>query len=120
MTDQIKKAFEFAQDATKQFTTLSTGMIALTITFSKEFLGPAATEDRDLALWAWAAFIASVFFGLWTLLALTGTLEPVSKGGEPPAPSIRQPNITIPSALQIITFFAGLVLTVLFGARSVS
>lgn len=116
MDDRIKKAFDFAQESTKQFITLSSGIIALTVTFSKDLIGSVPSSVRVLALWSWGFFLVSVFFGLWTLLALTGTLEPV-KG--PVNPSIRGKNITIPSALQILTFFVGLVLTVVFGVRAV-
>ena len=117
MDDRIKKAFDFAQDSTKQFITLASGIIALTITFSKDFVGSVSESARVLALWSWGCFLVSVFFGLFTLLALTGTLEPLDKDVKA---SIRGKNITIPSALQIVTFFAGLVLTVLFGIKAVS
>lgn len=116
MDERIKKAFDFAQESTKQFIALSSGIIALTITFSKDFIKSVPPEVRLLALCAWGFYLVSVFFGLWTLLALTGTLEP-SKGEA--KPSIRGKNITIPSGLQILTFFVGLVLTAIFGARAV-
>ena len=116
MDKRIEKAFEFARESTKQIITLSTGIIALTITFGKDFAINVAPSARPLALWSWGLFLLSVFFGLWTLLALTGTLEPIKSQT---IPSIRGRNITIPSALQILTFFAGLVFTVIYGANAV-
>lgn len=115
LSEQHKLAFEAARDSTKQFLTLATGAIALTITFSKDFLGQGAPSDRPWALFAWAFFLGSVIFGLWTLLALTGTLEP---GGNLGTFSIRGRNVTIPATLQIAFFAVGLVLTVGFGIRA--
>lgn len=74
-------------------------------------------------------FLLSVFCGVWTLLALTGSLEHQSKQEEEtqPAeeavaqgarPSIYGSNITLPSLLQIGTFLIALALTVWFGVDS--
>lgn len=112
MDEKLKMAFEFAQNSTKQLISLASAIIALTITFKKDFLGEHAAYSRSLALWSWGCFLASVVFGVWTLLALTGTLDPISPMVKT---SIREKNVTIPSALQIIAFCTGLLLTVLFG-----
>lgn len=112
MDENVKLAFESARDATKQFLTLATGIIALTITFSKDFIGPDA-HSKMLALLAWGMLLLSVLFGLWTLLALTGTLEAKRENSQI---SIRGRNVTLPASLQVVTFFVGLVLTVVFGA----
>jgi hypothetical protein len=47
MDERVKKAFDFAADLAKQLITLATGLIALTITFSKDFIqhAPAASQD---------------------------------------------------------------------------
>ena len=42
------KAFEFAKDLTTQLITLATGTIALTITFSKDFLRSNAPRPRRI------------------------------------------------------------------------
>ena len=116
MDERLKKAFDFAQDSTKQIITLATAIITVTITFSKDFIGSVPPHARGFALASWLCFLVSVFFGLWTLLALTGTLEPVA--GSSSKPSIRGKNVTLPSALQILTFFVGLLLTVVFGLKA--
>ncbi|WP_319549497.1 hypothetical protein [Desulfogranum marinum] len=116
MNDLRKTAFEFARDTTKQLITLATGIIALEITFSKDFV---TTPDQTVyvyALLSWLAFLASVFFGVWTLMALTGTLE-AEKESVPV--SIRGKNIKLPSILQIISFVVGLTLTVIVGVKSI-
>lgn len=114
--DRIKAAFDFAQDSTKQLITLSSGIIALTITFQKDFIGESVNaEAKPYLLGSWLLLLLSVFFGLWTLLTLTGSLE--SRGSNI-QPSIYGKNIAIPAGLLILSFFLGLCLTVVFGFKS--
>ena|ERR1700682_403747 len=114
MDDRLKKAFDFSADLTKQLITLATGIITLTITFSKEFLNHNA--PRALVYWAWYCFLASVAMGIMTLSALTGNLD--AKDKTKPL-TIYASNIVFFSVAQFLTFGAGLVLTVLFAARSI-
>lgn len=116
MDDRSQKAFEFAQETTKQLLTLSTGIIALTITFSTDVLKQVPSEAKLFLVWAWLAYIVSTIFGIWTLMALTGTLEPKDKSKVPA--SIRGGNVTIPSTIQILSFLVGIILTVVFGIRA--
>lgn len=109
--DQTKHAFQFAQEASKQLISLSTGLIALEITFAKEWIRTADQNVKWLAEASWMAFLLSVIFGIWSLLALTGTLAESSEA----APSIRSKNIRLPAALQIVLFVVGILFTVLFG-----
>jgi hypothetical protein len=74
MDDREKKAFDFAADLTKQLITLSTGIVTITLLLSKDFVGP-----RLLALAAWSFYLLSTVFGLWVLMALTGTLAPLKE-----------------------------------------
>jgi hypothetical protein len=112
LTDAEKTAFEAARDSTKQLLALSTGVIALTITFAKDFVG-SVTPARSLALIAWFLYLASAFFGLWALNALTG-----SAGTLRPSQwlSIQSRNIVVPAAVQVLTFVSALTLTVIYGA----
>src|SRR4030095_11197701 len=106
--------FDFAQELCKQLITLATGLIGLTITFWKDVIGTSPVKAPWLAHLSWYALLASAFFGIWMLMALTGILAPI----KPPAnytPSIRALNVVFPSMLQILTFAAGLVLLVIFG-----
>lgn len=102
--------FEYARDCVKQLITLATGTIALAITFAKDFVGSASPLARTVALCSWSAFLLSVVFGVWALLALTGTIA-AGEGG-----TINDRNIRLPAILQILAFLVGLALTVLFGA----
>lgn len=111
MDEQRRKAFDFAQETSKQLITLATAIIGLTITFAKDFVGSVHGCPRFLAILAWVLLLASVAFGLLTLMALTGSLE----SSATTVPSIRGRNVTRPAVAQIFLFFFGLLTAVLFG-----
>lgn len=114
--DAKEKSFEFASDLTKQLITLSTAIITLTVTFSKDVFPAEAECYRGWMVAAWILYLFSIIFGIWTLMALTGTLEP--KQGVP-TPSIRGFNVTLPSLLQILAFLTGIGLTVTYAIKAV-
>jgi hypothetical protein len=95
-----KSAFDYASEATKQLITLATGVIAVSITFSKDIIGNT-TAHRGVLIGSWIAYIVSIVAGVWALLALTGELQPRS-GTK--TPSIRGKNVTWPAIIQIILF----------------
>ncbi len=78
MKENQKKSFDFAADTTKQLITLATAIITLTVTFSKDIVGLSIDYPKTLLAWTWGIFIASLFFGIFALMALTGTLQPLS------------------------------------------
>jgi len=139
MKENEKKAYDFASDTTKQLITLATGIIALTITFSKDIIGASKLTNSSLIFWSWGLFILSIFSGIWTLMALTGNLQPMkaiskeittendhinnnttSNTNQPDCLDINTKNVKIPSVIQILSFITGLILTVIFGATSIS
>ncbi|WP_026838321.1 hypothetical protein [Gillisia sp. JM1] len=125
MEERIKKAFDFAADATKQLITLSTAIIALTITFSKDIIGAANIGNSSSIFTAWILLIVSVIFGILTLLALTGNLQPMKKNDAEVENNNVRPvdinnnNIRLFSGIQILTFIAALFFTVYFGYSSI-
>jgi hypothetical protein len=101
-----------AADATKQIMTLSTGITALTVTFAKEFkTGNALTVPWQLK-WAWIIYGVTLFFALWTMLAITGTLANVDAGT---AGGPRDTNILIPSVPMVLSFILAFGLTICAG-----
>jgi hypothetical protein len=139
MKENEKKAFDFAADVTKQLITLSTAIITLTITFSRDLINFSTSSSKCFLLWAWILFIAAVFFGIWTLMALTGTLQPMKKDKSKDEESdqkskndltkqpvevietdycINRGNIRLPSILQILCFIVALIFTIVFGYSS--
>jgi hypothetical protein len=84
MDERQKKAFDFAADLAKQLITLSTGLIALTITFWKDIVGGQHVTTPSWAYWSWYALVLSALCGVWVLMALTGELQPTtSSSGKP-------------------------------------
>lgn len=118
MEPRVQKAFEFASDSTKQLITLATGIVALTITFSKDILGGVDFGPRLLLMMAWSVYLVSIIFGVWTLLALTGSLEPMHSLDKRPDASIWGKNVRLPSIIQIVTFLIATLLVVVFGIWS--
>lgn len=142
MREEHKKAFDFASDVTKQLITLSTVIITITITFSKDIITFTDTSAKNYLFWAWILYILTIFFGIWTLMALTGSLQPMKKqakktetnGGDnseisesveevqdiAQECSINSGNIRVPSILQIVCFIVALSLTITYGYNSLS
>ena len=107
------KAFDFAQDVTKQVLTLATGIIALTITFFKDFANNASYAAEFVMGCSWIAYLISVILGIWTLMALTGTLQPLRPANA--QLSIQGKNVRLPAFLQLVSFLIALILSVCAG-----
>jgi hypothetical protein len=111
----IEKAFDFAQEATKQLIALATGIIALTITFLTDVVDTASAGITFLRA-AWVLYLVSVILGIFTLLSLAGNLE---RPGEGQTPSIYRGNVVTFSIGQIACFGAALAFTLVFGFKAV-
>jgi hypothetical protein len=119
MDEQRKKAFDFASDLTKQLITLATGILAITITFSKDIIKSPLTPRSAIVMMmlAWVVYLLSIIFGLWNLMALTGELEP--KGAASAEPTTKGANVFIPTVLQIGSFLVATLMAIVFGIISV-
>jgi hypothetical protein len=113
LNDATAKAFDFAQDVTKQVLTLATAIIALTITFFKDFANHASYAAEVIMGCSWIAYLISVILGLLTLMALTGTLQPLRS--ESAGFSIQGRNVRLPAVLQLLFFLIALILSVCAG-----
>lgn len=105
-----EKSFDFAAGVAKQLITLSTAFITITITFSKDI-----TKDHSgiICLYlSWIAFGLTIVFGIWTLMALTGTLKFTIKDDNK---SIYDKNIKNPALAQVILFILALLFTIIYG-----
>lgn len=118
MKDELKKkAFDFASDTTKQLITLSTALIALSITFKGNFSNGG---NETLLLICWISFFLSVLFGIGTLMALTGTLEKCTEECENPVKlSIYGANVKRPTLFQILFFLIGLLMLGIYGGQTI-
>jgi len=104
-------AVNAASDLSKQLISLSSGIIALTITFTKDSVHDSKRARRLISI-AWVGYFLSILCGIWELMAITGTLEPIDGHAEP---SIRGSNVVIPSMAQILTFAVSTLLIIAFG-----
>jgi len=113
--DNQIKAFEFAQEVTKQVITLSTGVLSLSVTFMKDIIPENEFTHglKSLLAASWIVFSIAILFGILALMAMTGNLSKPSKDGP------YSNNIRFFAGLQIITFFIGIVLTVIFASLAV-
>ena len=81
---RITKSFDFAADVTKQLIALSTAIISLCVAFTDKIFSSSSAQSHSSALLiALLLFVASIIFGIITLMALAGHL------GKP-----KQENIT--------------------------
>jgi hypothetical protein len=117
MTEAERKAFDFAQEATKQLLTLATAVFALTLTFIKDAV--AGEDAKNVLEWlhaGWGFYIASIAFGVVTLMMLAGNLERPHRGQKP---SIYGWNIVVFAIGQVGSFGCALVLTAIFGIKAI-
>jgi hypothetical protein len=112
LSSKVEKAFDFAQEATKQLITLATGVIALTVTFLTDVAANASSGSARVLQAAWILYFISIVAGVFTLLSLAGNLE---RPGDNAIPSIYRRNIVVFSLAQVLCFCAAILLTLIFG-----
>jgi hypothetical protein len=110
--------FQSANELAKQLITLSTGSLALSITFTKDILKsnvPVVTWPLKVA---WVAWLLSVCFGIWTMMAVTGMVFKLTENtaGVPESVTYGE-NISIPALLQILMFVLGIALLIVHGGK---
>jgi len=114
--DPTSLAFTFAKEIALQLITLSTGLLALTVTFTKEILKTVTKKNKSVLRIASIILLVSILCGVWTMMALTGTLMP-SKPLAHGTPYEFGPNVRWPAGAQVILFFIGtIILVFLHGA----
>jgi len=106
----------YAKELTIQLITLSTGLVGLSITFGKEVIGRIKDPRMGTLSLAWVLHLLSIIFGIWTLMALTGTL--LTFANSPLTPDLG-PNERLPAMAQVVTFLTGTILLVVFYGRRV-
>lgn len=121
---QSVEGLKAAADTTKQIITLSTGIMALTITFAKEFKVGSGSLSVPLSLqFSWLAFFLAIFFAVVTLMALTGSLSQIDRSNSVAVQrrlaNCNASNIRLPAVAMILFFLAGLALTGFAGSSVV-
>lgn len=116
--DPVQLGFTFAKELATQLITLSTGLLALSIAFTKDILKAIPKGKGLLLKSAWGVHLASIVFGILTLMALTGTLMPVHTRAVSAA-LVFEGNVRIPAGCQVLLFLLGTVLLVIvYGGSS--
>lgn len=119
LTEREKKAVDAASEIAKQLITLSTGVIAVSLTFCKDVFD--GHGSRGLLVASWVLYLVAICFGVWTLMAIAGTLDPgsASLAAAAPEPDARRPflgrNVRVPAALQVIGFVIATALSIGYG-----
>lgn len=109
---ELTKQFDVASDIDKTLLTLATGILTLTITFSKDFLPKVDGTDKDLLEVGWVLLMGSVFFGVWLLFAISGSVREIASGK---GHTTHDANVRIPMGGQQCLFFLGVVCMAIFG-----
>jgi hypothetical protein len=106
MDERARKAFDFASDLAKQLIALSTSVVTVAMLFSDHF---------PRSGWAKAAlmcYLLATLSGIWSLMALTGTIATKSEAFTVDA--IYRPNVRIPAAIQVMFFGLATLFTLVF------
>ena len=107
--DRIAKAFDLAQDGSKQLLTLSAGIVVVTITFFSDFGGHATPAAKILMAISWFCYLLSVTAGIFVLNTLAGNLQHGRM-------DIYLDPTRLFSRVQILVFLLALLLTIVAGA----
>jgi hypothetical protein len=121
-TAQTKDTIEFVRDAAKQVITLSTTLLAATITLFGHIVRDRVVTSNDLLRLrlSWIFLGASVLFGVICLLVVVRVSSPKdSKGNDRSEPTVYDQGIRIWSGLQLLGFVVGLALFAYFGVELV-
>jgi hypothetical protein len=112
LDESQQKAFDFSQDSAKQLITLSTAVLALTITFFKDFAAGADETSKILMAISWLFYLVAVVAGAMHLYALTAELDPKDRSR---VPTIYSGTARATSGVQQLAFIVGLGVTTIAG-----
>jgi len=118
MDTSILEAYKSASDLAKQLITLSTGILALSITFTKDIVKGLPAKPARLLKFSWVVHLLSICCGIWSLMALTGMVFKVSQQGASSVQEDPYGSGTLPAFLQIALFVLGTALIIGYGMVS--
>lgn len=113
--ERVKLGFEMVRDLSSELITLSTGVIALSITFARDLFEGIPERGRLAVKVAWLLCLASVLAGVMQMMAITGALLPPD-GRFGPLDSVPG-NARVLGGIQIVTFMLGLLAMIVFAWR---
>jgi hypothetical protein len=79
MNEEAKLAYQFALELAKQLITLSTAILALTVTYTKDVVKrPPSWWARLVLAISWFCYLWAIWYGIEHIRSLTGSLEMAS------------------------------------------
>jgi hypothetical protein len=96
MTDQAQAAFTSASALTTQRISLAIGVVTASMAFIKDIIASAPKPAIRNLRYAWILYLLSTICGIWTIMAITGSLVSSTIPATP-----YSSNIKIPSSIQI-------------------
>ena len=104
--------FDSAADVTKQLITVATGILGLSVTFLKDIVKEAPQAHFWPLRVAWVFYLLSIICGIWTLMAITGSINHLVEHNDP-VPIVS--SMRLPAGLQPILFGLGTMFLVYYG-----
>ena len=118
MENAREKSFEYANEAIKLIMSLSTGVLAFTITFLKDIIGAKEINAKSILIFGWFILLGSILFCIWTQFSITGTLDKIASTNDKTQFNINNTNIRLPAILSIVSFILGLVFLIIFTLKN--
>ncbi|APS40629.1 hypothetical protein AO058_17875 [Salegentibacter sp. T436] len=115
-----EKSFEYAHNAIKLIISLSTGIIAFTITFLKDILKDEISAICTLK-WSWIILGTSILFGIITIFSIIGSLHSLSTTKDENKKKkidVYSLNIQLPAIITIFSFLVGVALFISFAFKN--
>lgn len=114
MTTWTERSFDLISEITKQVLALSTGVVALSVTFLTDVAQDAGETARILLGSSWVAFALAIVFGMLTLMAAAGLQRDAGQNGAA-TPTINAGNLRFLGGVQLLFFAVGMVLLLVAG-----
>jgi hypothetical protein len=103
-----EKQFDYARDSIAQVLTLSTAILALSLTFAKDWASGATDGQKLLLQIGWVLFLLSVALGVVSLMVVAAVATESN-------PSAKDGAIRWTWGLQLAFFVLGFLLMIVFG-----
>ncbi|MGK7896188.1 MAG: hypothetical protein AB4372_21890 [Xenococcus sp. (in: cyanobacteria)] len=114
MEEQLKMAIMQAVGLAQELINLSSAILVLSIAFVNNILKESKLCDRSLLSVSWIFYLLTIIAGIWTRMAITGSLA----DGPKPMGTMES-NIRLPAAIQIILFVMATLFFLVFAIKGI-
>jgi hypothetical protein len=112
------EGYKSGNELVKQLITLATGILAISITFTKDILKGVPRSTRLIKL-AWLGYLLSICFGVWAMMAFSGMIIEISLVGiTDTTKQDKYGSSVMPLLAQIVSFIFATSLLIAFGFKS--